>query len=353
MKTMKALVKKHREEGLWLDEVPVPEIGINDVMIEILRTGICGTDVHIYNSDAWAQKTIPVPMVVGHEFVGRIVDVGSNVKDFHVGEIVSGEGHVVCGRCRNCLAGRRHLCKDTKGVGVNRTGAFAEYLSLPMTNVWVHDPHLPEPKTGSIRDVQSIFDPFGNAVHTALHFPVLGEDVLITGAGPIGIMAVAIAKHAGARYVVVTDVNPYRLELARKMGATLAIDVRSQTLADAQKKLGMKEGFDVGLEMSGNPSAFRDMLANMAHGGRIAMLGIPSGDMAIDWNTVVFNMLNIQGIYGREMYETWYKMTVMLESGLDISGVITHRYHYTDFEKGFEVMRAGLSGKVVLTWKEG
>jgi threonine 3-dehydrogenase len=353
MKTMKALVKKHREEGLWLDEVPVPEIGINDVMIEILRTGICGTDVHIYNWDAWAQKTIPVPMVVGHEFVGRIVDVGSNVKDFHVGEIVSGEGHVVCGRCRNCLAGRRHLCKDTKGVGVNRTGAFAEYLSLPMTNVWVHDPHIPDPKTGSIRDVQSIFDPFGNAVHTALHFPVLGEDVLITGAGPIGIMAVAIAKHAGARYVVVTDVNPYRLELARKMGATLAIDVRSQTLADAQKKLGMKEGFDVGLEMSGNPSAFRDMLANMAHGGKIAMLGIPSGEMPIDWNTVVFNMLNIQGIYGREMYETWYKMTVMLESGLDISGVITHRYHYTDFEKGFEVMRAGLSGKVVLTWKEG
>jgi threonine 3-dehydrogenase len=353
MKTMKALVKQKREEGLWLDEVPVPETGINDVLIEILRTGICGTDVHIYNWDAWAQKTIPVPMVVGHEFVGRIVDVGSNVKDFHVGDIVSGEGHVVCGRCRNCLAGRRHLCKDTRGVGVNRTGAFAEYLSLPMTNVWVHDPHLPNPKTGSIRDVQSIFDPFGNAVHTALHFPVLGEDVLITGAGPIGIMAVAIAKHAGARYTVITDVNPYRLELARKMGATLAIDVRSQTLADAQKKLGMKEGFDVGLEMSGNPAAFRDMLANMAHGGKIAMLGIPSADMAIDWNTVVFNMLNIQGIYGREMYETWYKMTVMLESGLDISPVITHRYPYTDFEKGFEVMRAGLSGKVVLTWKEG
>jgi threonine 3-dehydrogenase len=353
MKTMKALVKKHREQGLWLDEVPVPETGINDVLIEILRTGICGTDVHIYNWDAWAQKTIPVPMVVGHEFVGRIVDVGSNVKDFHVGDIVSGEGHVVCGRCRNCLAGRRHLCKDTKGVGVNRTGAFAEFLSLPMTNVWVHDPHIPDPKTGSIRDVQSIFDPFGNAVHTALHFNVLGEDVLITGAGPIGIMAVAIAKHAGARYTVITDVNPYRLELARKMGATLAVDVRSQTLADAQKTLGMKEGFDVGLEMSGNPSAFRDMLANMAHGGKIAMLGIPSGDMAIDWNTVVFNMLNIQGIYGREMYETWYKMTVMLESGLDISPVITHRYHYTDFEKGFEVMRAGLSGKVVLTWKEG
>src|SRR5579871_32384 len=284
---MKALVKRHAAPGLWLEDVPRPEIGINDVLIRVLRTGICGTDVHIYKWDAWARKTIPVPMVVGHEFVGKIVDVGSNVKDFHVGDIVSGEGHVVCGRCRNCLAGRRHLCKDTKGVGVNRTGAFAEYLSLPMTNVWVHDPHLPEPKTGSIRDVQSIFDPFGNAVHTALHFPTLGEDVLITGAGPIGIMAVAIAKHAGARYTVVTDVNPYRLELARKMGATLAIDVRSQTLADAQKKLGMKEGFDVGLEMSGNPSAFRDMLANMAHGGKIAMLGIPSADMAIDWNTVV------------------------------------------------------------------
>jgi threonine 3-dehydrogenase len=353
MKTMKALVKKKSEQGLWLDEVPVPGIGINDVLIEVLRTGICGTDVHIYNWDAWAQKTIPVPMVVGHEFVGRIVEVGSNVTDFHPGEIVSGEGHVVCGHCRNCLAGRRHLCKDTKGVGVNRPGAFAEFLSLPQTNVWVHDPHIPAPKSGSIRDVQSIFDPFGNAVHTALHFNVLGEDVLITGAGPIGVMAVAIAKHAAARYVVVTDVNPYRLELARKMGATLAIDVRHERIADAQKKLGMKEGFDVGLEMSGSPDAFREMLSNMCHGGRIAMLGIPSKEMAIDWNTVVFNMLNIQGIYGREMYETWYKMTVMLQSGLDISGVITHRFPYQDFEKGFEVMRAGQSGKVVLTWKEG
>ena len=353
METMKALVKKKSEPGLWLDEVPLPPVGINDVLIEVLRTGICGTDVHIYNWDAWAQKTIPVPMVVGHEFVGRIVEVGSNVTDFHAGEIVSGEGHVVCGHCRNCLAGRRHLCKDTKGVGVNRPGAFAEYLSLPQTNVWVHDPNIPAPRTGSIRDVQSIFDPFGNAVHTALHFNVLGEDVLITGAGPIGVMAVAIAKHAAARYVVVTDVNPYRLELARKMGATLAIDVRHERIADAQKKLGMKEGFDVGLEMSGNPEAFREMLANTCHGGRIAMLGIPSKEMAIDWNVVVFNMLNIQGIYGREMYETWYKMTVMLQSGLDISGVITHRFPYQEFEKGFEVMRAGQSGKVVLTWKEG
>ena len=353
MKSMKALVKKKSQPGLWLDEVPIPEFGINDVLIEVLRTGICGTDVHIYNWDAWAQKTIPVPMVVGHEFVGRIVDVGSNVQDFHAGDIVSGEGHVVCGHCRNCLAGRRHLCKATKGVGVNRAGAFAEYLSLPMSNVWVHDPHLPEPKSASIRDVQSIFDPFGNAVHTALQFDVLGEDVLITGAGPIGVMAAAVARHAAARYVVVTDVNPYRLDLARKMGATLAIDVRTQSIEDAQKQLGMKEGFDVGLEMSGSPDAFRAMLANMCHGGRIAMLGIPSKEMAIDWNTVVFNMLNIQGIYGREMYETWYKMTVMLQSGLDISPVITHRMPYQDFEKGFEVMRAGQSGKVVLVWKEG
>ncbi len=354
MKTMKALVKKKREEGLWLDEVPVPTIGINDVLIEILRTGICGTDVHIYNWDAWAQKTIPVPMVVGHEFVGRIVDTGSNVKDFHVGDIVSGEGHVVCGRCRNCLAGRRHLCKDTQGVGVNRAGAFAEYLALPMSNVWVHD-HVEEGgHTSRIpRDVQSIFDPFGNAVHTAFHFPVLGEDVLITGAGPIGIMAVAIARHAGARFVVISDVNPYRLDLAKKMGATLAVDVSKERIADAQKRLGMKEGFDVGLEMSGSPEAFREMLTNMAHGGKIAMLGIPSKEMAIDWNTVVFNMLTIQGIYGREMYETWYKMTVMLQSGLDLSPVITHHYDYTEFQKGFDVMRSGKSGKVILNWNQG
>src|SRR6185369_9574130 len=284
-------------------------------------------------------------LVVGHEFVGRVVEVGSNVKDFLPGDVVSGEGHVVCGRCRNCLAGRRHLCKDTKGVGVNRPGAFAEYLSLPMTNVWVHDPKVP-------RDIASIFDPFGNAVHTALQFELLGEDVLVTGCGPIGCMAVAIAKHAAARYVVATDVNPYRLDLARKMGATRVVDVRKEKLADVQKELGMKEGFDVGLEMSGNPSAFRDMLAGMAHGGKIAMLGIPSADMAIDWNTVVFNMLNIQGIYGREMYETWYKMTVMLESGLDISGVITHRLNWRDYEKGFEAMRSGNSGKVILDWSD-
>ena len=340
---MKALVKRHSKPGLWLEDVPKPEIGINDVLIKVDRTGICGTDLHIYNWDAWAQKTIPVPLVVGHEFVGEIVAVGSNVVDFHQGEIVSGEGHVVCGRCRNCLAGRRHLCADTKGIGVNRPGAFAEYIALPMTNVWHHS-------EGISRDVASIFDPFGNAVHTALSFELLGEDVLITGAGPIGAMAAAVARHAGARYVVVTDVNPFRLELAQKLGATLSVDVRTQRIADAQKKLGMREGFDVGLEMSGNATAFREMLANMAHGGKIAMLGIPEGDMAIDWNTVIFNMLTIKGIYGREMYETWYKMTVMLQSGLDISPVITHRLHYTEFEKGFAAMKSGESGKVILNW---
>src|SRR5947209_7304033 len=292
-------------------------------------------------------------MVVGHEFVGEIVSVGSNVADFHPGEIVSGEGHVVCGRCRNCLAGRRHLCKDTKGIGVNRAGAFAEYIALPQTNVWVHDSADGSHLSGVSRDVQSIFDPFGNAVHTALSFDVLGEDVLITGAGPIGVMAAAVVRHAGARHVVVTDVNPYRLDLARRMGATTVVDVRTQTLAYCQKQLGMKEGFDVGLEMSGNPHAFRDMLSNMAHGGRIAMLGIPENETAIDWNTVIFNMLTIKGIYGREMYETWYKMTVMLQSGLNLEPVITHRYAYTDFQKGSDAMLSGQSGKVILTWAEG
>ncbi len=346
MKTMQALVKRHARPGLWLEEVPVPQVGINDVLIQVLRTGICGTDLHIYKWDAWAQKTIPVPLVVGHEFVGKVVAVGSNVTDFHEGEIVSGEGHVVCGRCRNCLAGRRHLCKDTQGVGVTRPGAFAEYIALPMTNVWHHDPGIP-------RDVQAIFDPFGNAVHTALSFDVLGEDVLITGAGPIGIMAAAVVRHAGARYVVVTDVNPYRLDLARKMGATLALDARTESVKDAQKKLGMREGFDVGLEMSGNSTAFRDLLANMCHGGKIAMLGIPDKEIAIDWNTVIFNMLTIKGIYGREMYETWYQMTVMLQSGLDIRPIITHRFPFREFEQGFEVMKAGDCGKVILTWQEG
>jgi threonine 3-dehydrogenase len=320
-------------------------MGINDVMIKVDRTGICGTDVHIYKWDRWAQKTIPVPMVVGHEFVGEIVEVGANVNDFFPGDVVSGEGHVVCGRCRNCLAGRRHLCADTKGIGVNRPGAYAEYLVLPMTQVWHHHETID-------RDVASIFDPIGNAVHTALTFPVLGEDVLVTGAGPIGIMAAAVVRHAGARYVVITDVNPYRLELAKRMGVTRALDVRTASIEDVQKELGMAEGFDVGLEMSGNPHAFRDMLKNMCHGGKIAMLGIPNEEISIDWQTVVFNMLTIKGIYGREMYETWYKMSVMLESGLDISPIITHRYHFSEYEKGFEAMMSGDSGKVILYWND-
>jgi threonine 3-dehydrogenase len=340
---MKALVKKQSGPGLWLDDVPEPKIGINDVLIRIHRTGICGTDLHIYNWDDWAAKTIKVPLVVGHEFVGEIVDVGSNVADFHPGQIVSGEGHVVCGRCRNCLAGRRHLCADSKGIGVDRAGAFAEYLVLPMTNVWVHPAGIDE-------DVAAIFDPFGNAVHTALSFPILGEDVLVTGAGPIGIMGAAVARHAGARYVVITDLNPYRLDLARKMGVTRAVNPQQTSLKEVQKELGMLEGFDVGLEMSGNPHAFRDMLANMAHGGKVALLGIPAKEMAIDWHTVIFSMLTIKGIYGREMYETWYKMSVMLETGLDIKPVITHHFHHSEFQKGFEVMTTGDSGRVVLDW---
>ncbi len=340
---MKALVKRHDAPGLWLEDVPEPSIGINDVLIKVDRTGICGTDVHIHNWDAWARKTVPVPLVVGHEFVGEIVEVGSNVSDFHPGAVVSGEGHVVCGRCRNCMAGRRHLCKDTKGIGVNRPGAFAEYISLPMANVWHHADNID-------RDLASIFDPFGNAVHTALTFEILGEDVLITGAGPIGCMAAAICKYAGARYVVVTDVNPWRLELAKKMGATRVVDVRHERIADVQRELGMTEGFDVGLEMSGNANAFREMIANLCHGGKIAMLGIPSEDIAIDWNQVVFNMLTISGIYGRRMYETRYKMTVMLQGGLDIRQVITHHFDYTEFEKGFEIMKSGQSGKVILKW---
>ena len=342
---MKAIVKAKRNVGLQLQDVPFPKIGINDCLIRVEKTGICGTDLHIYNWDAWAQKTIPVPMVIGHEFVGEIVEVGSNVTDFFPGEIVSGEGHVVCGRCRNCLAGRRHLCKDTQGVGVNRTGAFAEYIVLPMTNVWHHSPSID-------RDIASIFDPLGNAVHTALSFDCLGEDVLITGAGPIGLMATAVVKHAGARFVVVSDVNPFRLDLAKRMGATLAVDARHRTMADVQSELGMREGFDVGLEMSGAPAALRTMLSNMCHGGKIAMLGIPSEPIANDWNLVVFNMLTIRGIYGREMYETWYKMSVLLESGLDISPVITHRFHFTEFEKGFEAMQKGQSGKVILDWSK-
>ena len=341
---MKALVKRKSEKGLWLEDAPVPEIGINDVLIKINRTAICGTDMHIYNWDSWAQSTIPVPMVVGHEFVGEIVDVGSNVNDFTPGQIVSGEGHVVCGRCRNCLAGRRHLCAQTSGVGVDRSGAFAEYLALPMSNVWEHRP-------GIDLDVAALFDPLGNAVHTALQYDLLGEDVLITGAGPIGAMAAAVCRHAGARHVVITDINPQRLALAQSLGASCGVDVRHENLADVQRKLRLSEGFDVGLEMSGSPAGFNDLLANMCHGGKVAMLGIPSEEMAIDWSQVIFNMLTIKGIYGREMYETWYKMSVLVESGLDISPVISHRLGFEDFQKGFDAMNAGEASKVILNWQ--
>ena len=341
---MKALVKSKAEPGLWLEDIPEPPIGINDVLIRARYAGICGTDVHIYQWDEWAQRTIRVPMAIGHEFVGEIVEVGSNVSDFFPGDIVSGEGHVVCGRCRNCLAGRRHLCAHTLGVGVNRPGAFAELIALPMTNIWRHD-------HGVNQEVAAIFDPFGNAVHTALSFPVLGEDVLITGAGPIGIMAIPVVRHAGARHVVITDMNPYRLQLALKMGATLAVNPVEVTLSEVQKRLGMAEGFDVGFEMSGNANALRDMIASMSHGGKIAMLGIPAKEMPMDWRQVIFNMLTIKGIYGREMYETWYKMTVMLKSGVDISPVITHRFPYYEFENGFEAMVSGQTGKVILDWR--
>ncbi len=342
---MKALVKSTPEPGLALADIPEPAIGINDVLIRVLKTSICGTDVHIYNWDEWAQRTIPTPMAIGHEFVGVIESVGGNVHDFFPGEIVSGEGHVVCGTCRNCLAGRRHLCANTSGIGVNRPGAFAEFIALPMTNVWHADPNIP-------LEIISCFDPLGNAVHTALSFDVLGEDVLITGAGPIGCMAAAIVRHAGARHVVVTDINPFRLELARQLGATRIVDVRSERLEDVQDVLDMKEGFDVSLEMSGNPAALDDILRNSCHGGKIALLGIFPGKAAIDWDTVIFNGLTIKGIYGREMYETWYKMTSMIQTGLDISPVITHRFDFTEFEQGFQAMRSGQSGKVVLNWSE-
>ncbi len=340
---MKALVKSRAERGLWLEDIPEPVIGINDVLIRVHKTGICGTDVHIYQWDEWAQKTIKVPMAIGHEFVGEIVSVGSNVNDFHPGDIVSGEGHVVCGRCRNCLAGRRHLCATTQGVGVDRAGAFAELISLPMTNIWRHHPGIDE-------EIAAIFDPFGNAVHTALSFPVLGEDVLITGAGPIGIMAIPVVQHAGARHVVITDLNPFRLDLARKMGATVALNPQETPLAEVQKQLKMTEGFDVGLEMSGSPQGLSEMIANMSHGGKIAALGIPAKSAPMDWKPVIFNMITIKGIYGREMYETWYKMSAMLDSGLDISPVITHRFNYDEFELGFEAMTSGKAGKVILDW---
>ncbi len=340
---MLALVKNEATEGLSLMEVAEPEIGHDDVLIEVSKAGICGTDLHIYNWDDWASKTVPVPLVVGHEFVGRVIEVGSGVTDFRVGDVVSGEGHVVCGRCRNCMAGRRHLCNDTSGIGVTRPGAFAERIALPMTNVWAHDKAVSE-------EVAAIFDPFGNAVHSALSFPVLGEDVLITGAGPIGLMAASVVRHAGARHVVITDVNPYRLKLAQDMGATLAVNAEEKRIKDVQKELGMEEGFDVGLEMSGNPKAFQELLSNMCHGGKVAMLGIPEGEMAIDWNLVVFNMLTIKGIYGREMYETWYKMTVMLQSGLEVSPVITHRFSFENFQEAFETALSGQSGKILLEW---
>lgn len=341
---MKALVKTKPEAGLWLSDVTMPEIGINDVLIKILKTSICGTDVHIWNWDDWARKNIPVPMTIGHEFVGIVESVGSNVHDYMKGDLVSGEGHIVCGRCRNCLAGRRHLCPNTMGIGVNRNGTYAEYLCIPVTNVWPCDKNIP-------LDVLSCFDPLGNATHTALSFDLLGEDVLITGAGPIGIMATAISRHCRARHIVVTDINLYRLSLAQKMGATYTLDVRKESISDVQKKLGMREGFDVGMEMSGNPGAFRDMITNMCHGGKIAMLGIlPRSE--VDWTTVVFNSLTIQGIYGREMYETWYKMTMMIQCGLDIRPIITHHFHYTEYKKAFEVMKSGQSGKVVLDWQE-
>lgn len=340
---MKALVKTKPGPGLEMVDVAEPEYGINDVLIKVLKTGICGTDLHIDSWDKWAESKIKPPLVVGHEFVGEIVAVGSNVNDFHPGQIVSGEGHLVCGRCRNCMAGRRHLCPHTAGVGVDRAGAFAEYISLPMTNVWAH-------AEGVDLDVAAIFDPFGNAAHSALSFPVLGEDVLITGAGPIGLMSAAIARFAGARHVVITDINPYRLELAKKLGITRAVDVRSTTLEEVQKELGMTEGFDVGLEMAGHPEGLKSMISNMAHGGKIAILGLAAEPMEMNWNEVVLNMLTIKGIYGREMYETWYAMTVMLQSGLDISGVITHKFAADDFQQAFETARGGNAGKVIMDW---
>jgi len=343
-RTMRAIAKVRPGPGLELIKAPVPTPGVNDVLIRVRKTSICGTDLHIYNWDHWAEQTIHPPMIIGHEFVGEVAEVGSNVRGFKKGDLVDGEGHIVCGVCRNCLAGRRHLCKDTKGVGVNRDGAFAEFLCIPATNAVLVDPAIP-------LDVLSCFDPLGNAVHTTLQWDLVGEDVLITGAGPIGCMAVAIAKKSGARKVVITDVNPDRLALAARMGATRTVDVSREKLGDVQRELGMREGFDVGLEMSGNAQALRDMIDNMTHGGRIALLGIMPDNAAIDWHKVVFNMLTIRGIYGREMYETWYKMTALIQSGLDISPVITHHFPAERFKEGFELMKAGKSGKVVLDWE--
>ena len=345
--TMRGLSKLKSDVGLWMvDDAPVPDIGPNDVLIKVKKSAICGTDMHIYNWDKWAQKTIPVPMIVGHEYVGTIADTGSAVTHLRRGQRVSGEGHIVCGSCRNCRAGKRHLCPKTLGVGVNRQGSFAEFLQLPADNVF------PVPDDIS-DDMAAIFDPFGNAVHTALSFDLVGEDVLITGAGPIGIMSAAVCRHAGARNIVITDVNPWRLELAKQMGVTRTVNVAKENLKDVMVDLGMKEGFDVGLEMSGNESAFKGMIDNMVNGGKIALLGIPSGGkMDIDWNQVIFKGLIIKGIYGREMYETWYKMAAMLQSGLDITKVITHRFPINDYEKGFAAMNSGQSGKVILDWPE-
>lgn len=340
---MKSLAKLHAKEGIWMTDSPKPELGHNDLLIKINKTAICGTDIHIYNWDEWSQKTIPVPMVVGHEYAGEVVAVGQEVKGFSIGDRVSGEGHITCGHCRNCRAGRTHLCRNTVGVGVDRMGCFAEYLVIPAFNAF----KLPDEISD---DLAAIFDPFGNAVHTALSFDLVGEDVLITGAGPIGIMAAAVAKHVGARHVVITDVNEYRLDLARQMGATRAVDVSKEKLSDVMAELGMTEGFDVGLEMSGVPMAFQDMLENMNNGGKIAMLGIPGQDMAIDWSKVIFKGLTIKGIYGREMFETWYKMASLIQSGLDLSPIITHQFDVDDFQQGFDIMRSGQSGKVILNW---
>ncbi|MBL8920785.1 MAG: L-threonine 3-dehydrogenase [Myxococcaceae bacterium] len=340
---MKALVKAKKEPGLWLEELPVPKCGPNDVLIKVRQTGICGTDIHIYNWDEWSQRTIPVPMGIGHEFMGEVAEIGSEVTGFKVGERVSAEGHITCGHCRNCRAGKRHLCRNTIGLGVNRQGSFAEFVTIPAFNVFKLPNEIPD-------HIAAFFDPLGNAVHTALSFELVGEDVLITGAGPIGVMAVPIAKHIGARHVVITDVNDYRLELAKKLGATRAVNVAKESLDDVMKSLGMTEGFDVGLEMSGNGAAFKQMFKAMNHGGRVAILGIPATEIAIDWSQVIFKGLHLKGIYGREMFETWYKMTAMIQSGLDISQVVTHRFPIADFKQAFEVMRTGQSGKVVLDW---
>jgi threonine 3-dehydrogenase len=342
---MKALVKAAAEPGLRVEDVPLPEIGREDVLIRVLRAGVCGTDLHIYEWDGWAQANVPIPLVVGHEFAGQVVEVGADVRDVRPGDLVSGEGHLVCGRCRNCMAGRRVQCARTKGIGVNYPGAFAEYIALPATNAWVHPP-------GIDLDVAAIFDPFGNAVHTTLTFPILGEDVIITGAGPIGLMAAIVARHAGARYIVITDVSPYRLELARKIGVTLAADASKTSLQEVMAELEMREGFDVGLEMSGKPSALRSMLAGLTHGGKIALLGLPTEEFGVDWAHLVLNMITIKGIYGRQMFETWYEMAVLIQSGVDISPVITHRFDAMDFDAAFATVRGGRCGKVILTWAD-